>query len=43
MIVGEEAPNQKYALICEKCFAHNGLTTPEEIGHIRIPVSEMHL
>jgi hypothetical protein len=30
-IVGEEeGPERKFALICEKCFAHNGLVRPEE-------------
>jgi endoplasmic reticulum junction formation protein lunapark len=30
-IVGEEeGPERKYALICEKCFQHNGLVWPEE-------------
>jgi hypothetical protein len=30
-IVGEEeGPERRYALICEKCFAHNGLVKPEE-------------
>jgi hypothetical protein len=29
LIVGEDAPSSKYALICENCFAHNGLCAPE--------------
>ncbi|OZJ03202.1 hypothetical protein BZG36_05025 [Bifiguratus adelaidae] len=29
-IIGEEGPETKYALICEQCFAHNGLVLPEE-------------
>jgi endoplasmic reticulum junction formation protein lunapark len=35
MIVGEEAETAKYALVCEKCFAHNGLALPEEIENLQ--------
>jgi hypothetical protein len=30
-----EGPNSKYALICSKCFAHNGLAVAEEFEDIR--------
>jgi len=30
-IVGEDGPSTKYALICRRCYAHNGLALPEEI------------
>jgi len=31
MIAGEEAgPSNRFALICENCYAHNGLAIPEE-------------
>lgn len=30
-----EGPNSKYALICSKCFAHNGLALAEEFDDIR--------
>ncbi|KAJ3109083.1 hypothetical protein HDU97_009201 [Phlyctochytrium planicorne] len=29
-IIGEEGPQQKYALICQQCFEHNGLVLPED-------------
>jgi hypothetical protein len=30
-IIGDaEGPHQKYALICQQCFEHNGLVLPEE-------------
>lgn len=35
VIVGDEGPDTKYALICGKCFAHNGLALPQEIEDIR--------
>lgn len=35
VIVGEEGPDTKYALICGQCFAHNGLALPQEIEDIR--------
>ncbi|ORY07089.1 hypothetical protein K493DRAFT_332877 [Basidiobolus meristosporus CBS 931.73] len=35
VIVGEEGPNTKYALICKNCFAHNGLALPNEIDDIQ--------
>jgi hypothetical protein len=31
----EARPESKYALICIKCFAHNGLVRQEELDHIR--------
>lgn len=34
-VSGEETPNSKYALICGKCFAHNGLVVKEEFDTIR--------
>lgn len=30
-IVGDDDRNSKYALICDKCFVHNGLVLPEEL------------
>jgi hypothetical protein len=37
-LVGEEeGPERRYALICEKCFAHNGLVRPEEYADASIP------
>ncbi|KAJ1651525.1 hypothetical protein IWQ61_007931 [Dispira simplex] len=30
-IVGEEGPENRYALICRNCFAHNGLVLPQEL------------
>lgn len=35
LIVGDESPSSKYALICEKCFFHNGLVVPEEFFDTR--------
>ncbi|KAK9722097.1 hypothetical protein K7432_002944 [Basidiobolus ranarum] len=35
VIVGQEGPNTKYALICKNCFAHNGLALPNEIEDIQ--------
>ncbi|KAF9541844.1 hypothetical protein EC957_002614 [Mortierella hygrophila] len=35
VIVGEEGPDTKYALICGQCFAHNGLALPQEIEDIQ--------
>lgn len=34
-LLGEDQNNLKFALICEKCFSHNGLAKPEEIEKIR--------
>ncbi|KAJ1565777.1 hypothetical protein HK405_011630 [Cladochytrium tenue] len=35
-IIGDvEGPHQKFALICENCFAHNGLVMPEEYAFIK--------
>ena len=41
VIVGDEGPETKYALICAQCFAHNGLALPHEIEDIR--KSEQHV
>ena len=35
LIVGEDSPATKYALICERCFLHNGLCQAEEFEQIR--------
>ncbi|GJJ69538.1 endoplasmic reticulum junction formation protein lunapark [Entomortierella parvispora] len=35
VIVGDEGPDTKYALICGQCFAHNGLALPQEIDDIQ--------
>ncbi|KAF9331930.1 hypothetical protein BG006_005218 [Podila minutissima] len=35
VIVGDEGPESKYALICSKCFVHNGLVLPQEIDDIQ--------
>ncbi|KAF9577700.1 hypothetical protein BGW38_006921, partial [Lunasporangiospora selenospora] len=35
VIVGDEGPDTKYALICGRCFAHNGLVLPQEIDEIQ--------
>ncbi|KAF9927147.1 hypothetical protein FBU30_003462 [Linnemannia zychae] len=35
VIVGEEGPDSKYALICGQCFAHNGLALPQEFEEIQ--------
>lgn len=35
VIVGDEGPESKYALICSKCYVHNGLVLPQEIDDIR--------
>lgn len=35
LIIGEEAPGTKYALICEKCFQHNGLALEEELETLK--------
>ncbi|KAI8874278.1 hypothetical protein GQ42DRAFT_51658 [Ramicandelaber brevisporus] len=35
-LVGEEeSPENKYALICKRCFEHNGLVLPEEIYTVK--------
>ncbi|KAI8458480.1 hypothetical protein BY996DRAFT_6846043 [Phakopsora pachyrhizi] len=31
----EARPESKYALICKKCFSHNGLVLKEELDHIQ--------
>ncbi|KAI1296193.1 hypothetical protein EDD11_007512 [Mortierella claussenii] len=35
VIVGDEGPDTKYALICGQCLAHNGLALPQEIDDIQ--------
>ncbi|KAG0213600.1 hypothetical protein BGX28_004017 [Mortierella sp. GBA30] len=35
VIVGDEGPETKYALVCGQCFAHNGLALPQEIEDIQ--------
>ncbi|KAF8988623.1 hypothetical protein BGZ52_006679 [Haplosporangium bisporale] len=35
VIVGDEGPDIKYALICGQCYAHNGLALPQEIDDIQ--------
>ena len=35
VLVGDEGPDTKYALICGQCYAHNGLALPQEIEDIR--------
>jgi hypothetical protein len=36
LIVGEEtSPSTKYALVCEKCFHHNGLALEEELDNLK--------
>lgn len=35
VVIGEEGPETKYAIICEQCFAHNGLVVAEELEDIR--------
>ncbi|KAF9981925.1 hypothetical protein BGZ65_003416, partial [Modicella reniformis] len=35
VIVGDEGPDTKFALVCGKCFAHNGLALPQEIDDIQ--------
>lgn len=34
-VVGDEGPETKFALVCNHCFAHNGLVLPQEIDTIR--------
>lgn len=31
----EGSPSSKYALICARCFAHNGLVPPQDFDFIR--------
>ena len=31
----EQSPASKYALICQRCFAHNGLVLKDEVMDIR--------
>lgn len=35
LIVGEESPGTRFALICENCFNHNGLALPEELDSLQ--------
>ncbi|KAG0269171.1 hypothetical protein DFQ27_004567 [Actinomortierella ambigua] len=35
VIVGDEGPDTKYALICGQCFTHNGLALPNEIDDVQ--------
>ena len=35
VVIGDEGPETKYALICTHCFAHNGLVLPSEVDDIR--------
>lgn len=34
-VVSDEGPETKFALVCNHCFAHNGLVLPQEIDIIR--------
>ncbi|ORX72487.1 hypothetical protein DL89DRAFT_113669 [Linderina pennispora] len=34
-LVGDMGPQDKYALICRHCFAHNGLVLPDEVDVIQ--------
>lgn len=42
-LVGDAGPETKYALICNHCFAHNGLVLQEEYDTIRKYFSNMHM
>ncbi|KAI3632294.1 hypothetical protein MIR68_009400 [Amoeboaphelidium protococcarum] len=35
VIIGEDGPQDKFALICEKCFTHNGLVPPNEYNLVQ--------
>ncbi|KAJ3228055.1 hypothetical protein HDU81_006364 [Chytriomyces hyalinus] len=35
VVGGEEGPQNKYALICQSCFVHNGLVPPEQYHGIK--------
>ncbi|CAG8502502.1 9428_t:CDS:2 [Ambispora leptoticha] len=35
VIVGDEGPETKYALICENCHVHNGLVLPQEVDDLQ--------
>ncbi|KAF8966011.1 hypothetical protein BGZ46_000457, partial [Entomortierella lignicola] len=35
VIVGDEGPETRYALICGQCYSHNGLALPQEIEDIQ--------
>ncbi|CAG8572632.1 11607_t:CDS:2 [Ambispora gerdemannii] len=35
VIVGDEGPDTRYALICENCHVHNGLVLPQEIDDLQ--------
>ena len=44
LIIGEqEGPHQKYALICEQCFEHNGLCPPQEYHYARKSVNRIQM
>ena len=32
-LIGDDSRNQKYALICQQCYNHNGLAEPEAFAH----------
>lgn len=34
VLVGEVGAETKYALVCSRCFAHNGLVLPQEVESI---------
>jgi hypothetical protein len=34
----EQSPNSRYALICSKCFSHNGLALKEELPDVRTSI-----
>lgn len=34
-IIGDDSRNQKYALICARCYNHNGIVPPEQFNSIR--------
>ncbi len=41
-IIGEnDGPESKFALICEKCFNHNGLVLPAEYSTISMNLLHM--
>ncbi|KAG0332421.1 hypothetical protein BG004_001276 [Podila humilis] len=45
LIVGDEGPDTKYALICKQCYTHNGLALPQEIhcNFFNPPRSKRHI
>ena len=34
-LIGDDSRNQKYALICQQCFSHNGLAAPEAFPSLK--------